>query len=175
MRGFRTRRWASETFGVSERTITTVASILGPESGAIPAVRSALRQGLISANDGRKALKETPEMQQVAMDLINNGKAKRLGRAFAIIKNEAEQRASRMVEDPVKVAAGSRVFLHNTTVSGLNEMVAQGSVDAIITFPPAGEGHLNLIADLAGFARPFAEEHRGDVRVGRYRTPSGTP
>ena len=152
LRGFRTRRWASETFGVSERTITTVASILGPESGAIPAVRNALRQGLISANDGRKALKETPEMQQVAMDLINNGKAKRLGRAFAIIKHEAEQRASRMVEDPVKVAAGSRVFLHNTTVSGLREMVAQGSVDAIITFPPAGEGDLNLIADLAGFA-----------------------
>ena len=152
LRGFRTRKWASESFRVSERTITTVARILDPESGAIPAVRSALRQGLIPANDGRKALNETPEVQRDAMELINNGRANRLGRAFAIIKNEAEQRNSGMVEDPVRVATGRRVVLHDSTVAGLNEFVAKGSVDAIVTFPPAGERDLNLIADLAGFA-----------------------
>ena len=59
LRGSRTRRWAAEKFWVSERTITTMLKIADPHSGAIPEVRRALNTGLISANDGIKALQES--------------------------------------------------------------------------------------------------------------------
>ena len=152
LRGFRTRRWAAEKFRVSERTITTMLKIAAPQSGAIPEVRRALATGLISANDGIKALQESPEMQREAMELISTGGASRFAGAVSKIRNDAAQAESLESEEVLKAAASGSIVLRHSTPAGLKDLVEAGTVDAIATFPPSGEGHYHRIADLWDFA-----------------------
>ena len=152
LRSFRTRRWASEKFRVSERTITTMLKIADPHSGAISEVRRALNTGLISANDGLKALQESPELQREAMNLIFSGGAKKFAGAVSMIRNDVAQAEFLAPEEVLKAAASGGFVLHHSTVAGLKDLVGAGTVDAIVTFPPAGEGNYHRIADLGEFA-----------------------
>ena len=152
LRGFRTRRWAAENFGVSERLITTMLKIMDPQSGAVPEVRRALSMGLISANDGLNALEKSPEVQREAMNLIFNGRTGKFARAVSMIGNDAAQAEFPASEEVLKVGASGGIVLHHSTVAGLKDLVEAGTVDAIVTFPPAGEGHYHRIADLREFS-----------------------
>ena len=152
LRGFRTRRWASQKFRVSERTITTMLKIADPQSGAIPEVRRALATGLISANDGIKALQESPEVQREAMKLVFSGGASRFAGAVSKIRNDAAQAEFLASEEVLKAAVSGGIVLHHSTPTGLKDLVEAGTVDAIVTFPPSGEGHYHRIADLWEFA-----------------------
>ena len=67
LRGFRTRKWGADKFRVGERTITTMAKILNPDSGSIPDLRRSAREELITTNDALRTLKEDPEIQQGAL------------------------------------------------------------------------------------------------------------
>ena len=149
--GFRTRRWAAKNFRVSERTITTMLKITDPQSGAIPEVLRALNTGLISANDGLNALEESPEVQREAMNLIFSGGAKKFAGAVSMIRNDAAQAEFLASEEVLKAAAGGGIVLHHSTVAGLKDLVEADTVDAIVSFPPAGEGHDHRIADLWEF------------------------
>ena len=151
LRGFRTRRWAAKNFRVSERTITTMIKITDPQSGAIPEVLRALNTGLISANDGIKALEESPEVQLEAMKLIFSGGARKFAGAVSNIRNDAAQAEFLASEEVLKAAASGGIVLHHSTVAGLKDLVEAGTVDAIVSFPPAGEGHDRRIADLWEF------------------------
>ena len=86
LRGSRTREWAATKFGVSKGTITKVAKILDPAGVAIPDLRRAVREGSLAADDAVRALKETPEVQRQAMDMISGGKTTKFARAVAIVK-----------------------------------------------------------------------------------------
>ena len=152
LRVFRTRRWAAKNFRVSERLITTMLKIADPQSGAIPEVRRALSMGLISANDGKEALKETPEVQLEAMNLIFNGRTGKFARAVSMIRNDGAQAEFPASEEVLKAAASGGIVLHHSTVAGLKDLVEAGTVDAIVTFPPAGEGHYRRIGDLREFS-----------------------
>ncbi len=152
LRSFRSRRWASQKFRVSERTITTMLKIADPQSGAIPEVRRALATGLTSANDGIKALQESPEVQQEAMKLIFSGGASRFAGAVSRIRNDAAQAEFPASEEVLKAAASGGIVLRHSTPAGLKDLVEAGTVDAIVTFPPSGEGHYHRIADLREFA-----------------------
>lgn len=152
LRGFRTRRWAAEKFRVSERTITTMLKIADPQSGAIPEVRRALATGLISANDGIKALQESPEMQREAMTLISSGGARRFASAVSKIRSDAAQAELLESEEVLKAAASGGIVLRHSTPAGLKDLVEAATVDVIVTFPPSGEGHYHRIGDLRDFA-----------------------
>ena len=152
LRGFRTRRWASKNFQVSERTITTMLKIADPQSGAIPEVRRALSMGLISASDGLNALEESPEVQLEAMNLIFNGRTGKFARAVSMIKNDGGQAEFLASEEVLKAAASGGIVLHHSTAAGLKDLVEAGTVDAIVSFPPAGEGHYHRIAGLREFS-----------------------
>ena len=152
LRGFRTRRWAAEKFRVSERTITTMLKIMDPQSEAVPEVRRALSMGLISANDGLNALEKSPEVQREAMNLIFNGRTGKFARAVSMIKNDEDQAEFPASEEVLKAAANGEIVLHHSTVAGLKYLVEAGTVDAIVTFPPAGEGHYHWIAGLREFS-----------------------
>ena len=151
LRGFRTRRWAAKNFRVSERTITTMLKIADPQSGAIPEVRHGLSVGLISANDGLNALEETPEVHLEAMNLIFNGRTGKFARAVSMIRNDGAQAEFPASEEILKAAASGGIVLHHSTVAGLKDLVEAGTVDAIVSFPPAGEGHYHWIPDLREF------------------------
>ena len=152
LRGSRTREWAATKFGVSKGTITKVAKILDPAGVAIPDLRRAVREGSLAADDAVRALKETPEVQRQAMDMISGGKATKFARAVAIVKRNMNGVETASAEIPWAVAAKADVALHASTVAGLKDLVDPGTVDRIITFPPAGGNHRDLMADLAGFA-----------------------
>ena len=65
--------------------------IADQHSGAVPEVRRALATGLISANDGLKALQESPELQREAMNLIFSGGAKKFAGAVSKVRNDVAQ------------------------------------------------------------------------------------
>ena len=164
LHGSRTRKWASKKFKVSERTITTVAKILDPVNGAIPDLRRAVREGSLAVDDAVKALKETPEVQRQAMDMISGGKATKFARAVAIVKRNIAESETATTEIPSEVATKGNVALHVSTVAGLKDLVDPGTVDAIVTFPPTGGNHRGLISDLAAFAA-HSLKHTGAMYV----------
>ena len=147
--------------------------IADPQSGAIPEVRRALSMGLISANDGLNALEESPEVQREAMEMIFNGRTGKFARAVSMIRNDGAQAEFLASEEVLKAAASGGIVLHHSTVAGLKDLVEAGTVDAIVTFPPAGEGHYRRIAGPPGVFCPFPQGRRGSLPAGKHRKPAG--
>ena len=129
--------------------------IADPQSGAIPEVRRALTKGLISANDGIKALQESPEVQREAMKLISSGGANRFAGAVSKIRNDVAQAEFLVPEEILKAAASGGIVLHHSTVAGLAKGLPAQKLSTIPTdmFPEHSDGyfHCTTTAILAHF------------------------
>lgn len=148
-----TRKWAARTFGVSERTITTVAGVLDPESGAIPALRQAVAAGQVTGNDARKVLSQPAQIQRRALELVQGGKSRTVSRSVALVLREMDlDRGSggSPISPPGETAP--RAEFHVSSVADLHRLVSAGSINAIVTFPPTAWSWIPQFGNLASFA-----------------------
>ena len=90
-----------------------------------------------------------------------------------MIGNDAAQAEFLASEEVLKAAASGGIVLHHSTVAGLKDLVEAGTVDAIATFPPAGEGHYRRIADLREFSVHSLKDAGGSLPAGKHRKPAG--
>lgn len=153
LRGAGTRKWASRTFGVSERTITTVAGVLDPESGAIPALRQAVAAGQVTGNDARKVISQTAEIQRRALELVQGGKSRTVSRSVALVLREMDLEGgsgASPIHPPRETAP--RAEFHVSPLADLHRLVSAGSINAIVTFPPTAWSWIPQFGNLAHFA-----------------------
>ena len=154
LRSYMTQGQAASLFGVSRRSVSSMARILGPESTAAPELRRAVLSGRATASDAASVLGEPEDVQRRAVELALRGEARTLrsavhsiGGAPAVAVGDGE---AGLVQH---AAAGSgTVTLHAAPLAGLHELVEPESVDAIVTFPPANAASGPLLTDLALFA-----------------------
>ena len=154
LRSFLTQAQAAALFGVSRRSVSSMARILGPESTAAPELRRAVLSGRVTASGANSVLGEPEDVQRRAVELALRGEARTLrsavhstGGAPAVAGGDGE---AGLVQH---AAAGSgTVTLHAAPLAGLHELVEAESVDAVVTFPPANAASGPLLTDLALFA-----------------------
>ena len=154
LRSYMTQGQAASLFGISRRSVSSMARILGPESTAAPELRRAVLSGRVTASDAASVLGEPEDVQRRAVELALRGEARTLrsavhstGGAPAGAVGDGE---AGLVQH---AAAGSgTVTLHAAPLAGLHELVEPESVDAIVTFPPANAASGPLLTDLALFA-----------------------
>ncbi len=154
LRSYMTQGQAASLFGVSRRSVSSMARILGPESTAAPELRRAVLSGQLTASDANSVLGEPEDVQRRAVELVLRGECRTLrsavhstGGAPAGAVGDGE---AGLVQH---AAAGSgAVTLHAAPLAGLREIAEAESVDAIVTFPPANAASGPLLKDLALFA-----------------------
>ena len=149
-----TQREAAQRFRVSRSELNVAIKIMSEGSGAHPAVRRAVEQGRITLNDARAVMKEPQEIQRDAMVRVIGRKKGTAANAVRRVKQEIAQREdAAALEAALARPIGETVTLHHAAVSDLHTLVAPGTVDAIITHPPAvDERSLTLLSELAAFA-----------------------
>ena len=148
-----TQDQAAKLGRVSTRLVGYAKQVVSPESTAVPELRQALRQGQVNAIDACRVLSEPPEVQQKALDLVINGKARTISRAIRQVKRDtlppedAEPRAAITVSD-----FRDTITLHAAGIGDLHDLVPAGSVDAVITHPPASQKGVESCSQIAAFA-----------------------
>ena len=154
LRSYMTQGQAASLFGVSRRSVSSMARILGPESTAAPELRRAVLLGRVTASGANSVLGEPEDVQRRAVELVLRGECRTL-RSAAHSTGGAPAGAVGDGEAGLvqHAAAGSgTVTLHAAPLAGLREIVEAESVDAIVTFPPANAASGPLLTELALFA-----------------------
>ena len=144
---------AALRLGVSRRSVTNVGRVLGEDSAAIPTLRQAVASGRVKASDAAKAVDQSAEVQERALDRVLRGASKNIFSAVQKIQSEAVEAAdAQALESNLAKPIDETITLHRSAVSDLSGLVAPASVDAIITNPPSFLGALPVFSDLAVFA-----------------------
>ena len=144
---------AALRLGVSRRSVTNVGRVLGEDSAAISTLRKAVESGRVKASDAAKAVDQSAEVQERALDRVLRGESKTISSAVQRIKRQVTEAAEAVaLESNRAKPVDETITLHRSAVSDLSELVAPVSVDAIVTNPPNIPASLPLYSDLAAFA-----------------------
>ena len=144
---------AALRLGVSRRSVTNVGRVLGEDSAAIPTLRQAVESGRVKVSDAAKAVDQSAEVQERALDRVLRGESKTISSAVQRIQSElTEAEEAVALESNRAKPVDETITLHCSAVSDLSELVAPASVDAIVTNPPNTPASLPLYSDLAAFA-----------------------
>ena len=147
------QREAARLMGVSDRSVKHAARVLSPNSQAVPELRQALEAGSIRVSDASRIVNYGEEVQRDAVARVLAGAAKTVAGAAKSFRGPLAQADGESVPDySVPHATSKKAVLHPVAVRNLHRVVPEGSVNAIITFPPAGDGSPSLLVDLADFA-----------------------
>ena len=147
------QREAAKLMGVSDRSVKHAAKVLSPNSQAVPELRQALEASSIRVSDASRIVNHSGDVRRQAVAMVLDGRARTVAGAASSIRGqpahaEGEVAPERILPD----ATGEGAVLHASTVGNLHHLVPGGSVDAIISFPPADSASSPLLGDLAAFA-----------------------
>ena len=140
LRNFLTQDEAAKCFGVSRRSVTAAAKVLGHNSPAIPELRRAVLLGRITASDSAAAVKEPAWVQRRAVDLRLRREARTIRQAVDVVKEGFGLPEGTESAEAIPVATDSAPVFHQSAVAGLQGFVEPESVDAVVAFPPADAG-----------------------------------
>lgn len=173
LRSYLTQGQAADLFGVSRRSVSTVARVLGPESMATPELRQLLLSGRLSPSDAVTVAGEPHEVQRQAVEMVRRGQYRTARRAADAVRAESAGGDDGGALDAAGTAeAGATVTLHAAPLARLPALVEPESVDAMITFPPADAASKSMLAELAAFAAHALKESGGMfVLAGTERLP----
>ena len=123
--------------GVSTRLVSHVASVRRDGSAATPELRAAAENKLAKYSDASQILRESPEVQRRAVDLVQSGKAKTVKAGAKLVKEEmAEDTAA--VESKMEQArrVGDAATLYRSSIGSLGRRLDPSSVHLIVAVPP---------------------------------------
>ena len=144
---------AAARVGVSTRSASDAAKILAEGNLATTALKEAVEQGSITVSDGAKVVAEPDVVQNRAVALVYDGRARTASDAAGRVRRELIK--SRSEEVPALDSWRSDkngAVLHNVSVAGLLNVVDRESVDAIITAVPDDDEANQNLTQLAAFA-----------------------
>ena len=153
LRSYLTQGQAAGLFGVSRRSVSMVARVLGPESTATPELRRLLLSGRLSPSDAAAVAGEPDEVQRQAVEMVRRGRYRTARRAADAVRAESAGGDDGGALDAAGTAGvGATVTLHAAPLARLPALVEPESVDAMITFPPADAASGPLLAAFAAHA-----------------------
>ena len=143
---------AAALLRVSRRTVAHAARVLSEDSPAAPEVRLAVEQGRVTVSDASRVIDEPAEVQLRALERVIRGSKNLTGAARRVNDETSRQEDAAALESNRARPMAVTMTLHHSAVAGLDRLVAEASVDAIVTNPPNSPGSLPLFSDKAAFA-----------------------
>ena len=145
--------------GVSPRLVSYVASVQRESSTASPELRAAAERKLVTYSDASSILKESPEVQRRAVELVQSGKARtaKVGAMLAIQEVSENMAAGEAgIEQPRIVGEVARLYC--SSLANFGQRLEPGSVQLIVAIPPK-EARSSDCSDLVAFsARVLSDE-----------------
>ena len=138
--------------GVSPRLVSHVASVRRESSTASPELRAAAERKLVTYSDASSILKESPEVQRRAVELVQSGKARtaKVGAMLAIQEvSESIAAGEDGIEQPRMVGEVARLFC--SSLANFGQRLEPGSVQLIIAVSPE-EARSSYYSDLVAFS-----------------------
>ena len=115
-------------------------------------LRQAVEAGRIRVSDGSRIVNQTEEVQRQAVAMVLAGKARTAAVAVWRFRSQLPQEGGIPApEKSVPDVSPDRVVMHPSPVAHPHTLASENTVDAIVTFPPAGGSHASLLAGLASF------------------------
>ena len=153
LRNFKSQEDIARLLNVSARSVSSVASVLGPRSTACTALQEAVKKRQIKASDAQRVLNKPASIQHNAVAMVARGDAKTVLAAARMVEGEKSHKEASSNRRVVSLnAADGSITLHQAAVFQMTRKVAEGSVDAIIMFPSPDSSMFGCFVDLAAFA-----------------------
>ena len=153
LRNFRSQEEIARLLHVSPRSVSSVASVLGPSSTACSALQEAVERRQLKASDAARVLNKPADIQRRAVAEVVSGNARTVLAAAGTVEREISHMGDSCKGRTASPdAANITITLYQATVSQMHGRVARGSVDAIVTFPSSDPGLHGRLEELAGFA-----------------------
>ena len=151
--GHITQSEAAGLLGVSRRSVTNAGRVLSENGAAVPAVRRAVEEGLVTVSDAARVLDQPSGVQEEALERVSKGEDRTLaGAARRVNSLLGETKDAAVREANLALTLDETATLRSGAVSRLVQRVEAGTVDAVITHPPHDAGFLLALSDLASFA-----------------------
>ena len=148
-----TQGQAGEAWKVSRTMVSYAKRVLSEDGPAVPELRQAVKDWKVKVSPAAQLANRPPEVQQRALNLWEKKGSGTLTEAARQVERQMTEEADAAALDDYRARSlDETATLHVAPVSGLQALVAAGSVDAIITHPPHTEDFLPTFADLAAFA-----------------------
>ena len=153
LRNFQSQEQIARLLNVSPRSVSSVASVLGPRSTAISVLKDAVEKRQIKASDAQRVLTRPAKVQRQAVDKAVGGGARTVLAAARMVEQENSRReALRKKRSASSASAVPSITIFQAAVSEMTGRVPQESVDAIISFPSPNPSLHGLFEELAVFA-----------------------
>ena len=146
------RKEMAEQEGVSLRLINDSAALVHPDSGAVPELIDAAKQGIVSVTDATKVKDESRRAQRRGLELKTRNKVKTVK---AGVDQASQEFAPKTKSDKKYIvpfwSMGEGVTLLLLDLPGLRDCVEPATVDVVIAVPPDYPGP-GWFSDLTGLA-----------------------
>ena len=153
LRDFKSQGEIARLLNVSLRTVSSVSSVLSDGSKATSALKRAVLNRQVKASDAQRVLDKPADIQRQAVSMaVRGGAITVLAAARMVEQNKTYEEARLKERRPYSRHADCSITLHLAAVSEMASRVAEGSVDAIITFPSSHPTLLERFVELATFA-----------------------
>ena len=153
LRNLQSQEQIARLLNVSPRSVSSVASVLGPRSTAISVLKDAVEKRQIKASDAQRVLTRPAKVQRQAVDKAVGGGARTVLAAARMVEQENSRReALRKKRSASSESLEPSITIFQAAVSEMTGRVPQESVDAIISFPSPNPSLHGLFEELAAFA-----------------------
>ena len=95
LRNFKSQEEIARFLHVSPRSVSSVASVLGPRSTACPELRDAVETGLVKASGAQRVLNKPAEIQRLAVAEVVGGQSRTVLSAASMVEREISLKGSR--------------------------------------------------------------------------------
>ena len=154
------KKRAADIFRASVSSLNHASNLFGSQSRAIPELRQAAEQGLVTVSDACKVALQPREVQLRAPELVQSGSAGSI--AAAAVKALQDIDCGAREDEPEPVLPGRQAVSEALERSGLalvpaplrdlHEWIEAESVDAIVANPTISARGLATLPDLAALA-----------------------
>ena len=153
LRNFKSQEEIARLLNVSPRSVSSVSSVLSDGSTASSALKEAVLKRQVKASDAQRVLNKPAVIQRQAVAMaVRGGASTVLAAARMVERDKSREEARQKERRPSSRLADRSIKLYQSSVSQMTGRVAEGSVDAIITFPSPDPNTHERFVELATFA-----------------------
>ena len=154
---------AAKARGISVRLLSDAAKIAakdGPAVPAVPVVREAIRQDIITVSDAAKSkvIGVAQEGQRQALALVEDGTVRTLAAGIGrVLEENSGKGCDHIPETDPPMTLGESATFYTCSVADLRKRLEPGTVDLVVARPPA-DARLTIFSDLGALANRVLTE-----------------
>ena len=145
---------AAEALGISRRLLGDAVKVAAQDGPAMPELREAVRQNLVTVSDAAKCkvIGASTQVQLQALARVKDGEERTMAAAVGKVLEEiAERECEQVPRFVIPTRFGENATVYRCSVAGLRTMLEPGTVDLIVALP-AADARPGIFSDLGSLA-----------------------